>query len=411
MRPVTRLLFFLLAANLLISCKKNAGIDIPPTTTDSFSVTVTNGYGSGKYKAGDTVHIFTSHYTASQLFDTWSGDITLLNAPTEWHTWFVMPGKNINVTGAIKNIPAFTLQLEQIKGKALLKPVYSYFTPGHKGFVYLLHGTSGKASYLVNDYEFQQLIKELVTNNFGVIVTEAEEATTGIDANGDGKLRWADTPLDSVNNADYANIRIITDTFYRRGITSQSALRYCVGMSDGGFYATTLSMLYKHTAAVSYCAPTSLSVAKNTNTSIQFCMARYDDNPQVGPAGNAAALTFSNLFNGRGVCSKYFIKERCPVYSERFARRGDIPASQSVAVFMELQSKGYIDGKGYFNGVSSSQLQSIYLNNPSDFPVLKSLNAAQLYFVFTQLDLCVSDHQMYSDFNRATIQFLTKQCQ
>ena len=44
-------------------------------------------------------------------------------------------------------------------------------------------------------------------------------------------------------------------------------------------------------------------------------------------------------------------------------------------------------------------------------PVLKSLNAAQLYFVFTQLDLCVSDHQMYSDFNRATIQFLTKQCQ
>ncbi len=55
MRAVTTLLFFLLVANLLISCKKNSGTDIPTTSTDSFSVSVTNGYGSGKYKAGDTI--------------------------------------------------------------------------------------------------------------------------------------------------------------------------------------------------------------------------------------------------------------------------------------------------------------------------------------------------------------------
>lgn len=68
------------------------------------------------------------------------------------------------------------------------KPVYYFFTPAHEGFVLLLHGTGGTAQRFVNSYEYQQLIKDLVNDNFGVIVTEAEEATTGIDANGDGKL-------------------------------------------------------------------------------------------------------------------------------------------------------------------------------------------------------------------------------
>lgn len=411
MKHFVLVISLVVTTTVLLCCKKNRDGNTTPVVTDSFTVTVNNGYGSGKYKAGDTVHIFTSHYTASQLFDTWSGDIQLLNAPAEWHTWFVMPNKNVSVTGSIKTISSFALKLEQIQGKARLKPVYSYFPAGTKGFVYLLHGTGGKAAYLVNDYEFQQLIKDLVSNNFGVIVTEAEESTTGIDANGDGKIRWADTPQDSVNNVDYANIRIITDTFYRRGVISRSQLRYCAGMSDGGFFATALSQLYKHTAAVSYCAPSSYLVAQNTNTPIQFCMARYDDNAQVGSAGNAAALSFSDLLNGRGVCSKYFIKERCPVYPERFGRRGDISASQSVAAFNELQAKGYIDGKGYFSGVSSAQLQAHYLANTAAFPALKNLNPSQVLFVFTQLDLCIADHQMYSDFNRATIRFFNSQCQ
>ena len=50
--------------------------------------------------------------------------------------------------------------------------------------------------------------------NFGIIITESEESTTGIDANADGKIRWLVTPADSVNNIDYANIKIITDTCF-----------------------------------------------------------------------------------------------------------------------------------------------------------------------------------------------------
>ena len=393
-----------------ISCNKNSSDSITPiTTVDSFTVALNNGYGSGKYKTGDTVHIFSVAYTDNQLFDKWSGDISLLNAFEEWHTWFIMPNRNVSFTGSLKTITPVTLNFEQIRGRDRMKPVYSFFPAGHKGFVYLLHGTGGTALNVATSYEFKQLIKDLVTDNFGVIITEAEEATTGVDANGDGKLRWLVAPADSVNNIDYANIKIITDTFYNRGITNRSKLRYSAGMSNGGNYSAYLSAYYKYKAAISYCAQAG-AVALTTLAPLQFCMARYDNNENVGPAGNAAALSNSQTISGRGVCSKYFIKEHSPLYPERFARRGDITLTKSAAVFNELKSKGYLNNKNYFIGFSDVLINA-YTANPASFPELNSLTGLQKLFVVEQIDLAVSDHQMYSDYNRATLKFFNTQCQ
>ena len=405
-----RLLLILFILHGLPSCTKTSDsyTAIVPIT-DSFTVSVSGGYGAGKYKTGDTVHIFSVAYASNQLFDKWSGDISYLNAPEEWHTWFIMPNKNVSFTGALKTITPVTLQFEQIRGRDRLKPVYYYFPAGHKGFVYLLHGTGGTAQNLVTNYEFTQLYKELVNDGFGIIVTEAEEATTGIDANGDGKLRWLVSPADSVSNIDYANIKIITDTFYNRGVTNRSKLRYSVGMSNGGNYAACLSAYYNHKAGVSYCAQAG-AVSLITVTPLQFCMARYDNNENVGPAGNAAALSNSQTISGRGICSKYFIKERAPLYPERFARRGDITIAKSTALFNELKTKGYLDSKNYFKGYSDV-LVSAFQANPTSFPELNSLTVLQQLFYQEQINLSVSDHQMYSDFNRATLKFLNTQCQ
>ncbi|MGH2646354.1 MAG: hypothetical protein ACRDE8_02260, partial [Ginsengibacter sp.] len=199
-----------------------------------------------------------------------------------------------------------------IKGRDRLKPVYYYFPAGHKGIVYLLHGTSGNAANLVDDYEWQQLIKDLATDNFAVIITEAEEATTKVDANGDGKLRWALLPVDTIANIDFANIRIITGTFYNRGVTDRSKPRYSVGMSDGGFFSAGLSYIYNFKSGVQYCAQGSANLMQSTTIPTQFCMARNDDNPEVGTQGDADALSYFNSMNSRGVCSKYYINERSP---------------------------------------------------------------------------------------------------
>ncbi|HVZ95885.1 MAG TPA: hypothetical protein VG847_03345 [Chitinophagaceae bacterium] len=404
--------FFAGFALLWASCKKSATTTpVPPPASDSFAVTVNNGYGSGKYKAGDTVHIFSGAYSSSQVFGTWSGsDTSLLNAPDEWHTWFIMPQKNVSFTGSVQGIPSFTLQYEQIKGRDRLKPVYYYFPQGHAGIVYLLHGTGGNAANIVAEYEWQLLINDLVNNKFAVIITESEEATTNTDLNGDGVLRWNTTPWDTATNVDYANIRIITDTFYSRGLTGSSEPKYSIGMSNGGNFSAALSAIYNYKAGVSYCAPSGGAIAQITNSPLQFCMARFDDNPNVGTTGNANALSNSQMMTGRGICSKYFIKERSPLYPERFARRGDISIAQSAAVFNELKANHFMDAKNYFIGYSDS-LQSALAVNPSAFPQLSSLNLSQQYFVITQVNLAVSDHQMYSDFDRATIKFLKTQCQ
>ena len=403
----------LLCLAFLIACKKESstgGGATPPATTDSFTVTVNNGYGSGKYKTGDTIHIFSAAYSTSQLFDTWSStDASLLNGKDEWHTWFIMPARNVNFSGSIKNITPVTLTLEQIRGRDRNKPVYYYFPAGHRGFVLLLHGSGGSAQQFVNGYEYQQLIKDLVNDNFGVIVTEAEEATTGIDANGDGKLRWGTTPFDSVTNVDYANIKIITDTFYNRGVTNRSKLRYSAGMSNGGNFSSYLSSLFRYKAAISYCAPSGAPIALSSTTPLQFCMARFDNNENVGSQGNADALTNSQTLTGRSICSKYFMKEHCPLYAERFARRGDITLTQSAAVYNELKTRGYLNSKNYFIGFSDA-LTTAYTANPTSFPALNSLTILQKLYVIEQIDLSVSDHQMYSDYNRATLKFLNIQC-
>lgn len=401
----------LLSLPFFIACKKEGSTTPSSTIVDSATVIVNNGYGTGKYKVDDTVHIFSLAYSANQLFDTWaSSDAALLNGKNEWHTWFIMPAKNVSFSGSLKTIPPVTLNFELIRGRDRIKPVYTFFPAAHKGLVLLLHGSGGTAQHFVSSYEYQQLIKDLVNDNFGVIITEAEEATTGIDVNGDGKLRWGTIPYDSVTNIDFANIKIITDTFYNRGITNRSKLRYSAGMSNGGNFSSYLSALFNYKAGASYCAPSGTPIASISTVPFQFCMARFDNHENVGPTGNANALTNSQTFTNRGICSKYLMQEHSPLYPERFARKGDISITKSISVFNELKSKGFLTSKNYFIGFSDA-LTTAYQGNPTSFPELNSITILQKLTVIEQIDLAVADHQMYSDYNRATLKFFNTQCQ
>ncbi|MGH2566419.1 MAG: hypothetical protein ACRDE5_18010, partial [Ginsengibacter sp.] len=235
------------------------------------------------------------------------------------------------------------------------------------------------------------------------------ESTTGIDKDGDGKLRWQLLPADTIANVDYANIRIITDTFYNRGVVNRNIPKYSVGMSDGGFFSAALSYIYNFKASVQYCAQGGSNIMQITAIPTQFCMAANDNNESIGAAGNAAALSYFTALNNRGVCSKYYINQRSPIYPERFATDGDISTSQSVAIFNELKSKGFIDNKNYFIGYSDSFI-SAYQSNPPGFPVINSLTLSQIQTVTAQINIAVADHHIYSDYDRATLKFLNTQC-
>lgn len=392
------------------SCRKQAAPAVSPAAADSFTVTVINGYGSGRYQTGDTVHIFSRALPGNQVFTGWNGDNrALLMAPDEWHTWFIMPREHVEFTGATALTATFALQVEQYRGRDRMKPVYYYVPARPKGIVYLLHGTSGSAKALIAGFEWQEMIKDLVHDQFAVMITEAEEATAGTDLNGDGSIRWNALPWDTAANVDYANIRIMTQAFYQRGLLPSGLPRYAVGMSNGGNFATALSTICKFDAGVSYCAPSGGQIAQMTGTPLQFCMARFDQNPNVGPAGNAAALGNAQTIAGRGLCSRYLLQERSPLYPERFARSGQLGLAASTAVFNELQQKGYLDPRHYFL-YTSDDLRAAYQADPAAFPQLNSLDMDQRMFVFQQVSLAVADHHMYSDYNKATLKFLNAPC-
>jgi hypothetical protein len=397
---------------LLTACSKSPSSNSPVVVnTDSATVTVVNGYGSGIYKIGDTVNIWSQAIPDNAVFDTWTGYSSLLANSGEWHNTFVMPAQNVTITAVQKPLSTYTLQYEQIQGMNILKNVYYYFpATTQKGIVFLLHGTSGSAQNLVNNFEWIQLIKDLVFANYAIVVTEAEEISLGSDTNGDGKLRWKLAPLDSTTNVDYANIKAIRDTFYARGYTNKTIPQYSVGMSDGGAFSCTLSYLYKFRSGVSYCAPGFQNIFNTSVTPFQFCMSKYDDNAAVGPQGNADALTYYQLLISRNICSKYALHDKSPVYPERFARRADISIATSTAFFNELKTNHWLDSRNYLLATSDS-LSPIFLANTATYPTYNKFTFSQRQYVTGQIDAMYAAHQFHSDLNKTTIQFLDKQCQ
>jgi len=401
----------LISILLYCSCQKaEKDSPAPVTNTDSATVTVVNGYGSGAYKIGDTVHVWSNPASDSYVFDQWTGYTSLLQNSGEWHNVFVMPAQNVTITANLKAITPFTLKYEKIKGVNIAKNVYYYFPATQKGVAFLLHGSNGSALNLVTNYEWIQMIRDLVSSGYAVIVTEAEESSLNTDLNGNGSLQWKPSPIDSTTNVDLGNFKALRDTFYARGYTNPSVPLCSIGMSNGGAFSSCLSHLFKFKSGVSYCAQAYKLVFDVSTTPFQFCMAKNDERSEVGAAGNADALIYSQGLNSRGVCSKYFLNDRSPVYPERFARRSDISIATSTALFKELKNNNWLTDKNFLKALSDS-ISKVCLANTAVYPTYNALNLLQRDFVNGQIDVMFAGHQFYSDLNKTTIKFLDSRCQ
>lgn len=394
--------FFMIA----FSCTPTT-VTTPSNNNGSFTVTVNNGYGSATYNAGDTVHIWSRECSNSETFTQWIGDTSAFVGKNEWHTWFVMPAQNMTVTASFQPVN-YNMTHEYIMGKNLLKSVYYNLSPSNKGIVYLFHGAGGSASYWVDNYEPVALLKDLILNGFGVIITEAEEVTL---QSGGSTPRWNTSTLDSNTNADFANIIAITDTFCTRGLCKHSMPQFSIGQSNGGSASIAVSSFLGFKAGVAYCAAGGAagnSIA-GTNTPILFCLEQLDNNSLMGQAGDANAIKNSNSLKGRGICSAYFENIPSPLYPERFARNPIISVVLSQQIFAEIKANNLLDSKNHFSGYYS-RLTSAIKANPKGFPVTNALNAGQQNVIYEQLNCVTTAHQFFSDHNITTIKFLNNPC-
>ena len=374
-----------------------------------FTLTVTNGYGGGTYQPGDTIHIWSKEFPATDVFDKWTGDVQFLEYADEWHTTVIMPSQNVSVTGYTRTIGSFTINHESIRGRDTLKEVYSYFPPNFKGVIFCFHGTGGQASNWTTLFDYVQFLHDAVADTFAFVITESEETTTQIDLNSNGKTnQWNYTPYNATN-VDFANIQALIDTFKQRGITNASTNYFSVGMSNGGGFSATAATYFNWSAAVSYCAQAGNTLASVTTVPIQWCMAKYDNHPNVGAAGNAEALANHNTIVSRGICSRYFLFDHSPVYPQRFMRSPTVTQTKSNNLFLELQNNNLLSADKYLLYATDTigvRIQS----SPSSYPQFLTLSATDRIFMATQVDVMYSGHQFFCDYDKRTLEFFNYQC-
>ena len=78
--------------------------------------------------------------------------------------------------------------------------------------------------------------------------------------------------------------------------------------------------------------------------------------------------------------------------------------------FNELKSNNLISPTNYLKGYASTVWTAVSASSQK-FPVLSSLTTDQVAVVDEQLSCTSSDHQFFSDYNKAAIKFLSNPCQ
>jgi len=367
-----------------------------------FALTVQNGYGSGAYPVGATVHVWAALDPADQLLSVWSGDDAVLAEPLEWHTTLVMPARDATVAAAIVDRPT-TLAVSQFGGpNGTPKTVRRFIPPAPRGLVLILHGTGGSANFITSTEAFAVALR-LIESGYGVLGTEAEEAVVG-DLDGDGKERWnaALTPT----NLDLATLDALVADLRGSGAIGAATPLFALGMSNGGSMAVTLGAVdasavapvfpnLTFAAVISHCASARAGSVAVTTTPSAWFMCQNDDNENVGGAGNADAAANSAALAGRGVPTLYDEHPASPLYDARFERIG-LASGTSAALAADLRAAGFVGAGGFFT-LGTDALTAAVLAMPSLAPTLAALSPAQQRNVIDQLRAMQAEHQMFSD--------------
>jgi hypothetical protein len=137
-------------------------------------------------------------------------------------------------------------------------------------------------------------------------------------------------------------------------------------------------------------------------------MALYDDNAEVGPAGNYQAWQHDSSIQQRGICHNYQIHNRQPIYPQRFARIPGVSEVVSQNIYNELVSNNQIDANNY--AIYSPEIQTNVTSNPSSYPNIIALSGVIRLEILNQIGTCNAEHNFYSDFNYESLQFLNHLC-
>ncbi len=397
---------FLLLATLLIG-----------TTCygQTFTLQVNNGYGSGTYQEGDTIHVWSNNVFGNTVFVNWTGSaVSYLNFDNEWHTTLVVPvGTNIpNLTLDANPGTLASTQVDSIEyileGEQMgvisnvAKPVYYAVPAVPNGIVFLFHGTNGSGGSFFESYERYILIKDLVYNGFAVFTLDANERTMG-DQNGDGSVRWnvanAGT-TSAATNVDIRNVQALRDSIIRTFSLSSSIPSYTLGMSAGAVFSDICASALGFNASAHITAKGRTDTYTRSDIAPVIWIMSSNDNNQS--ADNTVAYSnYTTMLTSQ--VAEWHLLERSPVYRDRFRRSLDgITRLQADSVFQRLQNNGYLDTNNFLTTQDISTIPNNLWNN-------LGLNAIQKLEINQQLACVNAEHVLHSDYNKNIIRFFNQQ--
>ncbi len=374
----------------------------------AYALAVTNGYGSGNYAAGSTVHVWAAVRPDDQLVTGWTGDAALLADPGEWHSTLVMPARDAAVAATIVDRQT-ALSVSTFTGvTARAKTIRALIPPTARGLVLFLHGTGGGNGFITSTETLPVVLRAL-ESGYGVLGTEAEEAVAG-DLDGDGRERW-DAGL-TAGNLDFGNLNALVADLRAAGAIGPATPLYALGMSNGGSTAVSLGAVgasavaavfpeLRFRAVVSHCADARPGPVAVTTTPTAWLLCGRDDNPQVD---NDAAVANSAALAGRGVPTFALLHPASPLYAERFLRVAGIALATSQALAGELRAAGFVGADGFFTTGTDAIVAAVTVT-PALVPTLTALPGGVRLRVVDQMRAMQAEHQMFSDWAARAIAF------
>ena len=355
--------------------------------SQTFNLTVNNGYGSGNFQAGDTINIFANPNPSNSVFGQWASSfpsLTVLPSLNEYHIRVVMPAQNVTLTPNYQTYSPWTFTHTQINGKEL----YYYFPAGMKGIIQCYHGAGGSATGWtdsVSAVENLNFCRYAVAHGYGLFITESNNRTT---------KQWVNNVIDSTNG-DIVSIYKMIDTLVAHNILTGNEKMLAVSHSQGSGFNSIISYVKNFCAAALGGVAGKDTVFYFTNTPTYWQASRNDTS--ADPTRIPKIIAAYNVLSGRGIDAEYHILEPSPLFPKRFERIPGIDAAMAVGIFNDLNNAGYLDAQHYFN--TNPRVNPNYINAVTSVPA--SFDAA----IDDQVTVAFTEHKFYSDYNRLIIDF------
>lgn len=377
--------------------------------SQSYMLTVDNGYGSGIYQKGDTVNIWAEENDQDKPFQSWTGDIQYIENKRNWHEIFVMPDKDVTLSATFGNLPQNIFSdlkyIPASNGAAV--EVGLAIPPNYKAIVWLFNGKNSKGKSWNSNIEKKQWVDELLLNNYAVLTMDSYEVTIQNDEDGNGEFGFYYTG-DTLINKDLVNVKIIKNALLSDNIIQPNDQHIACGFSSGGAFAEVLAAVYGWPMSFSYNGGGIEYIAEVSPTPHFQCNS-VNDVDDDGLRNVKAYSNYQNYLNN-GVCAKWILQDKQPLYEERFHRAGGVSIERSKIIFQGLKDSGALDKNNYLI-THPSVIKNDYANNPSKYDaIFGNLGPVQIDNIFDQLEVSYALHAFRSDFNGDMLDFMESLC-